>query len=120
VRAALATWVHGAPRKRSAGDTGATGVSDVRFVRERSEEQRREPTWRTHRSESGVVKRKVHRSPGRGCKLANQGRGASLEEIPVAHEAWVLVVEAVGSRSRSYASCWCPVASRKTSCRGAS
>jgi len=46
VKAALANWVERLARKRGAGDTGATGVSEVRFVRERSEEQRREPTWR--------------------------------------------------------------------------
>jgi len=44
-----------------------------------------------HRSESGVVKRPVHRSPGHGCKPEGQGRGASFEEMPVAHEARVLV-----------------------------
>jgi len=59
---------------------------------------------RARRSESGVVKRQVHRSPGRECKLVDQGRGVSLEEMPVAHEARVLVVEAVESRSRSCAS----------------
>jgi hypothetical protein len=59
---------------------------------------------RARRSGSGVVKRQVHRSPGRGCKSTRQGRGASLEEMPVADEARVLVVEAAGSRSRSYAS----------------
>jgi len=44
-----------------------------------------------HRSEFGVVKRQVHRSPGHGCKPDGQGRGVSLEEMPVAHEARVLV-----------------------------
>jgi len=44
------------------------------------------------RSGFGVVKRQVHRSPGRGCKPVGQGRGVSLEEMPVAHEARVLVV----------------------------
>jgi len=43
-----------------------------------------------HRSEFGVVKRQVHRSPGRGCKPVGHGRGVSLEEMPVAHEARVL------------------------------
>jgi len=56
------------------------------------------------RSGSDVVKRRVHRSQGHGCKLVGQGRGAGLEEMPVTQEARVLVVEAVGSRSRSYAS----------------
>jgi len=91
--------------KAQRGGTGATGVSEVWLARERTEKHAvsREP-GRARQSGSGVVKRQVHRSPGRGCKPASQGRGASLEEMPVADEARVLVVEAVGSRSRSYAS----------------
>jgi len=43
------------------------------------------------RSGLGVVKRQIHRSPGPERKVAGQGRGASLEEMPGAHEARVLV-----------------------------
>jgi len=56
---------------------------------------------RSRRSGSGVVKRQVLRSLGHGCKPTGQGRGVSLEEIPGTNEARVLVVEVVGSRSRS-------------------
>lgn len=44
------------------------------------------------------MKRKVHRSLDHGCKFVDQGRDASLEELPVAHEAWVLVVEGSGKQ----------------------
>jgi len=69
--------------------------------RERPEETRRARTRGTYQSGSGIVKRQVHRSPVRECKLIGQGRGASFEEIPVAHEARVLVSQVVGSRNRS-------------------
>jgi len=53
----------------------------------------RAPTsMKAYRSGSGVVKRQVHRSPGHGCMPVGQGRGVSLEEMPVAHETRVLVV----------------------------
>jgi len=56
---------------------------------------------RVHRSGSGVVKRQIPWSFDCGYKPKIQGRGVSLGETPGAHEARVLVVEAVGSRSRS-------------------
>jgi len=52
-------------------------------------------------SGSGVVKRQVLRSPGSGCKPIHQGRSEGFEKTPETHRARVLVVEAVGSRSRS-------------------
>jgi len=59
-----------------------------------------ESEW-VHRSGSGVVKRQIPWSLGCGYKPAIQGRGASLGEIPGSHGARVLVVEVVGSSSRS-------------------
>jgi hypothetical protein len=47
------------------------------------------------------VKRQVPRSPGDGCKPIVHGRSESFEEMPGTDEARVLVVEAVGSMSRS-------------------
>jgi len=62
---------------------------------------------RAHRSERGVVKRQTHRSFGIGCKPGRQGRGASLEEKPVTHEARVLAVRKweaeVGRTHRAHA-----------------
>jgi len=51
-----------------------------------------------YRSGFGVVKRQVHRSPGRGCKPVGQGRGVSLEDVPVTYEARVLVVRWLGKQ----------------------
>jgi hypothetical protein len=59
------------------------------------------PTRLTRQSGSGVVKCQVPQSPGSGCKPMAQGRSASSEEMLGTDEARVLVVEAVGSRSRS-------------------
>jgi hypothetical protein len=47
------------------------------------------------------VKCQISQSPGSGCKLIGQGRSASFEEMLGTDEARVLVVEVVGSRSRS-------------------
>jgi hypothetical protein len=91
--AALAARLERLVRKRSAGEAGATGVSEVRLVRERREQYTARQPVAVHRSGSNVVKRSAHRSPDFECKLVNPGRGVSLEEMPVAHEARVLVVE---------------------------
>jgi len=104
-----------ARRGRNGSDGGVRGTAESGAPEKQAE---RRPD-KARRSGSGIVKRQVHRSPGRECRLVGQGRGASLEEMPVAHEAWVLVVEAVGSRSRSYASCSRSRASRKVSRRRA-
>jgi len=81
-----------ADAKAQPGQPVATGVSEVRLSRERTEENTARQLDEARRSESGVVKRQIHRSPGCECKLVGQGQGASLEEMPVAHEAWILVV----------------------------
>jgi len=107
--------LHGAAGWRSLGDPNkprscesaatvngeATGVSEARLVRECVEEARHATTRAARRSGSGVVKRQVPQSPGSGCKPTAQGRSESFEEMLGADEARVLVVEAVGSRSRS-------------------
>jgi hypothetical protein len=107
--------LHGAAGWRSLGDPNkprscesaatvngeATGVSEARLVRECVEEARHATTQAARRSGSGVVKRQVPQSPGSGCKPTAQGRSESFEEMLGADEARVLVVEAVGSRSRS-------------------
>lgn len=73
--------------KAPAGKTGATGVSEVRSDGERSEEETPKP------NPSGSPKRIGRReTPGppvswsRG-QARGHGRGASLEEMPVTHEA---------------------------------
>lgn len=76
-------------------------MSEVRLGRECVEQVRYASTRAAHRSGSGVVKRQVLRSPGHGCKPIVHGRSESFEEMPGTDEAWVLVVEAVGSRYRS-------------------
>jgi hypothetical protein len=95
------TGSNGSTRKREPLGTEATGVSEVRSGRDRSEEYAARQLDEVRRSGSGIVKRQVHRSPGPECKLAGHGRGASLEKKPEAHEARVLVSKAVESRSRS-------------------
>jgi len=90
--AASANRDEGSARKRPAGSLEATGVSEVRLGRERRRNMPRANLDEACRSGFGVVKRQVHRSPGHGCKPVGQGRGVSLEEMPVAHEARVLVV----------------------------
>jgi len=82
------------PRKRGARRPAATGVSEVRLDRERRKKYAERQPRRARRSGSCVVKRRVHRSPGRECRLVGQGRGASLEEMPVA-------TRGTGTRSRS-------------------
>jgi len=86
-----------AQRQNGGSDRGVRGT----VQRKCEEEERPAPTRKTRRSGSGVVKRQVLRSLGDGCKPVDQERGASLEETPETNEARVLVVEAVGSRSRS-------------------
>jgi len=88
----LASWVERFARKRGAEAGDATGVSEVRLDRKCPKENFERQSEEAHRSELGVVKRQVHRSPGRGCKPVGHGRGVSLEEMPVAHEARVLVI----------------------------
>jgi len=80
-RATARRWSPGSDR--GVRGTARSGAHGGRNAARQPEEARR--------SESGVVKRQVHRSPGPGCKPAGHGRGASLEEMPVAHEARVLV-----------------------------
>jgi len=104
-------------RKCAAGSSEATEVSKVRLDRERAEQYIAREPEEAHRSGFGVVKRQVHRSPGHGCKPVGHGRGASLEEMPVAHEARVLVVrqwEAEVGRTHRVRSL---AASRKADCR---
>jgi len=96
------------------GSSGATGVSEARHRRKRTEESNAaRQSEEARRSERGVVKRQVHRSFGRGCKPEGQGRGESLEEKPVAHEARVLVVEKWEAEVGRTHRCSCSVASRK-------
>jgi len=88
-------------RKRSdgqwGGDRGVRGSAhtEVHGIKHRAS------TRVARRSGSGVVKRQVLQSPGCGCKPIAHGRSASFEEMLGTDEARVLVVEAVGSRSRS-------------------
>lgn len=76
-------------------------MSEVRIGRECVEEERHASTRATRRSGPSVVKRWVPQSPGRGCKPIGQGRSESFEEMLGIDEARVLVVDVVGSRSRS-------------------
>jgi len=115
--AALANRAERVTRKCGAGSSEATGVSTVRLDRERANQHVAREPGTAHRSGFGVVKRQIHRSPGRGCKPVGHGRGASLEEMPVAHEARVLVVrqwEAEVDRTHRVRSI---AASRKADCR---
>jgi hypothetical protein len=69
------------------------------------------------RSERGVVKRQVHRSPGPGCKpVGPRARRKPRRDAGSSRGAGTRI-QAVGSRSRSYASCWCSGASRKADLR---
>jgi len=79
----------------------ATGVSEARLDGSARKKHAPHESDRARRSESGVVKRRFPRSFGRGCRPTDQRRGVSLEEMPGANEARVLVVEAVGSINRS-------------------
>jgi len=89
-------------------------VPEVRFDRKRRKQYAARQSEGTYRSEFGVVKRQILRSPGRGCKPVGHGRGVSLEEMPVTHEARVLVIGSweaeVGRKHRVRLS----AASRKT------
>jgi len=88
-------------RKRSSTQGEATGVSEARLDGSARKKHAPHESERVRRSGSGVVKRRIPRSFGRGCRPRDQRRGASLEETPGTNEARVLVVEAVGSISRS-------------------
>jgi len=95
-----------APRKRGGLRGPATGVSEARSHRERTEEHAARQPGTTRRSGSGVLKRQVHRSPLLESKLEREGRGASLEEMPGARRgAGTRSRNGRRSRSRSNASC---------------
>lgn len=79
----------------------ATGVSEVRLDGSAGKNTPRTNPSEPTEADPGVVKRSVPRSFGRGCRPTNQRRGASLGEMPGTNEARVLVIEAVGSISRS-------------------
>lgn len=101
MEAALANRLVCVARKCEARRPEATGVSEVRFVWKRSEENA------GRQSDDNPPKRMGRReTPNPPVSWSRvqarcQGRGASLEEKPVADEARVLVFEEVGSRSRS-------------------
>jgi hypothetical protein len=88
---------HAKARSRITGsDRGARGTARSGAP---AESCRAPTSMRACRSGFGVVKRQVHRSrwsskleTARGCMPVGQGRGVSLEEMPVAHETRVLVV----------------------------
>jgi len=89
-------------RKRWQQIGEATGVSEVRLDGSARKNHASHESERARRSGSDVVKRRIPRSfEFDGCRPTGQRRGVSLEEKPGAHEARVLVVVAVGSRSQS-------------------
>lgn len=95
VRAVLATRVQRLPSEGGGSEGARERQGCQRLGSKRSDGRRGRLTnlGGVRQSESGVVKRQFHRSLGRGCKPGGQGRGASLEEKPVMHEARVLVVQ---------------------------
>lgn len=89
-------------RKRYGMDWGGDRVSEVRLDGSARKNHASHESERARRSGSDVVKRRIPRSfEFDGCRPTGQRRGVSLEEKPGAHEARVLVVVAVGSRSQS-------------------